>query len=145
MLIVYILSCFSSSLLLVLLPEWWMWGARGLRGESGSTALRTWPPSCSWWLSVSMTRSWLSLTMRWVTDEVVLYVVAFSHYILLEQVFSLTIWEQKHVFILYMCKVFFWDKITYIDLNMIVWSKYLVWTYIQILVKLNISSCPVLE
>ena len=49
----------------VVLVGWWMWGVRGQSGGSGSTALRTSPPSSSWWRSASTTRSWWSVTTRW--------------------------------------------------------------------------------
>lgn len=55
-------SSFNS---IVFQSGWWMLGVRGQRGGSGSTALRTSPPSSSWWRSASTTRSWLSVTTRW--------------------------------------------------------------------------------
>lgn len=48
---------------------WWMLGVRGRRGGSGSTALRTSPPSFSWWHSANTIRSWLSATMRWEFND----------------------------------------------------------------------------
>lgn len=57
---------------------WWMSGVRGRRGGSGSTVLRTWPPSCSWLLSASTTRSWSNQTMRW--DHFYLFVFEIRRY-----------------------------------------------------------------
>ena len=47
------------------LTGWWMWEVRGQSGGSGSTALRTSHPSCSWWRSASTTKFWWNQTTRW--------------------------------------------------------------------------------